>query len=60
MVSPLTDNWLISVPVFGPGWQFHYLTKPYSGVNVSDIAAQPYQTFECVDLSGENNRRPEA
>ena len=36
-----------------------YLEKPYSGVNVSDIAAQQYQPFQCVDLSGENNRRPD-
>ncbi len=36
-----------------------YLTEPYQGINVSDIAARPYQPFACVDLSGENNRRPE-
>ena len=36
-----------------------YLAKPYSGRNVSDIAAEPYQPFDCVNLSGENNRRPE-
>lgn len=35
-----------------------YLAKPYSGRNVADVAAQSYQPFECVDLSGENNRRP--
>ena len=36
-----------------------YLAKPYSGLNVSDIAAEPWQPFDCVNLSGENNRRPE-
>lgn len=36
-----------------------YLKKPYSGRNVSDIAARQYQPFQCVDLSGENNRRPD-
>jgi hypothetical protein len=35
-----------------------YLTEPYPGRNVSDIAAVPYRPFNCVDLSGENNRRP--
>ncbi|MFL2546636.1 MAG: DUF6152 family protein [Candidatus Rariloculaceae bacterium] len=35
-----------------------YLEQPYSGRNVADIAARPYQPFECVDLSGENKRRP--
>ena len=35
-----------------------YLTEPYTGRNVSDIAAAPYRPFNCVDLSGENNRRP--
>jgi hypothetical protein len=35
-----------------------YLKKPYSGRNVSDIAAKPYQLFNCIDLSGENNLRP--
>lgn len=37
-----------------------YLQKPYSGRNVSDIASEPYQPFNCVDLSGENNRRPDS
>ncbi len=35
-----------------------YLTRPYTGRNVSDISADPYQPFNCVNLSGENNRRP--
>lgn len=37
-----------------------YLTRPYTGRNVSDISADPYQEFNCVDLSGENNRRLDA
>ena len=37
-----------------------YLTRPYSGRNVSDIAAEPYRPFDCVNLSGENNRRSES
>jgi hypothetical protein len=36
-----------------------YLARPYTGRNVSDISADPYQRFNCVDLSGENNRRPD-
>ena len=36
-----------------------YLARPYSGRNVASIAAHQYQSFECVDLSGENNRRPD-
>ncbi len=35
-----------------------YLAKPFRGINVSDVAAWEYRPFECVDLSGENNRRP--
>lgn len=34
-----------------------YLAKPFSGRNVSDISARPYQPFDCVDLTGDNNRR---
>lgn len=37
-----------------------YLAKPYSGRNVSDIAAESYRPFDCVNLSGENNQRPES
>ena len=35
-----------------------YLARPYRGRNLSNIAARPYQPFACVDLSGDNNRRP--
>lgn len=34
-----------------------YLAKPFSGRNLSNIAARPYQPFACVDLTGDNNRR---
>lgn len=37
-----------------------YLNKSYVASNASDIAAAPYTPFNCVDLSGENNRRPAA
>jgi len=36
-----------------------YLSEPYTGRDVSDAAAEPYRPFNCVDLSGENNRRPD-
>jgi len=36
-----------------------YLEKPYSGRDISDIASEDYQTFDCVDLSGANNQRPD-
>jgi hypothetical protein len=36
-----------------------YLARPFSGINVADVAAWEYRPFECVDLSGDNNRRPE-
>lgn len=36
-----------------------YLQRPYGARNISDIASEPYQPFNCVDLSGDNNRRPD-
>lgn len=48
----LTRDFMIEDPL--------YLAKPYTGRNVSDISADPYQPFNCVDLSGDNNRRPGA
>jgi hypothetical protein len=35
-----------------------YLAKPYRSRDVADLAATAYQPFGCVDMSGENNRRP--
>jgi hypothetical protein len=36
-----------------------YLAEPYRGRDVADLAAAAYQPYDCVDLSGENNRRPD-
>jgi hypothetical protein len=36
-----------------------YLSEPYRDRNLMDVAAVPHQSFDCVDLSGENNRRPD-
>jgi hypothetical protein len=36
-----------------------YLAEPYRGRDVAGLAAAAYQPFDCVDLSGENNRRPD-
>ena len=46
----LTREYVVTDPL--------YLSEPYTGRDVSDIAAEPYRPFNCVDLSGENNRRP--
>ena len=34
-----------------------YLARPFGGANIADVAADQYQPYDCVDLSGENNRR---
>ena len=47
----LTRDYVVNDPL--------YLSEPYTGRDVSDIAAEPYRPFNCVDLSGENNRRPD-
>lgn len=36
-----------------------YLSEPYSDQDSMDVAVVPYQPFNCVDLSGENNRPPD-
>lgn len=36
-----------------------FLEEPYSGINISDVAAVGYEPFNCVDLTGQNNRRIE-
>lgn len=46
----LTRDYVVTDPL--------YLSEPLRGRDVSDIAAEPYRPFNCVDLSGENNRRP--
>ena len=37
----------------------HYLAQPYRGRDIADVSLSSYQPFNCVDLSGENNTRPE-
>ena len=46
----LTRDYVVTDPL--------YLSEPLRGRDVSNIAAEPYRPFNCVDLSGENNRRP--
>lgn len=36
-----------------------YFERPFSGRDVADISAVPYRPYDCVELSGENNVRPE-
>ena len=36
-----------------------YFEKPFSGRDVADISAVPYRPYDCIELSGENNIRPE-
>ena len=47
----LTRDYVVTDPL--------YLSESLLGRDVSDIAAEPYRPFDCVDLSGENNRRPD-
>lgn len=35
-----------------------YFEAPYSGRDVADISALPYQPYDCKELSGSNNIRP--
>jgi hypothetical protein len=35
-----------------------YFDGPFSGRDVADISAVPYQPYDCLELSGENNIRP--
>jgi hypothetical protein len=35
-----------------------YLKSPYTGTDVMRISAEPYQKYNCVELSGKNNIRP--
>ncbi len=47
--STLVRDYVVTDPL--------YLAEPYRGRDVADIAALAYEQFDCVDLSGENNRR---
>lgn len=37
-----------------------YLNSPYTGEDQMDISATPSEPYNCIELSGENNRRPES
>lgn len=36
-----------------------YLVGTHTGDETLQMSAQPYETYNCVELSGDNNRRPE-
>jgi len=36
-----------------------YFERPFSGRDVADISAVPYRPYDCIELSGANNIRPE-
>ena len=48
--STLVRDYVVTDPL--------YLAEPYRGQDIADLAAAAYQPFNCVNLSGENNRRP--
>ena len=48
--STLVRDYVVTDPL--------YLAEPYRGRDIADLAAAAYQPFNCVNLSGENNRRP--
>jgi hypothetical protein len=35
-----------------------YLKQPYTGRDVMSASTEPYVPYDCVELSGDNNRRP--
>lgn len=35
-----------------------YLKQPYTGRDVMNASQEPYTPYECVELSGDNNKRP--
>jgi hypothetical protein len=37
-----------------------YLQQPHTGRDVMSASREPYTPYECVELSGDNNRRPAA
>ena len=49
--STLVRDYVVTDPL--------YLATPYRGRDVADLAAAMYEPYDCVDLSGENNQRPE-
>tara|TARA_B100000530_G_scaffold336848_1_gene293014 strand:- start:5510 stop:6550 length:1041 start_codon:yes stop_codon:yes gene_type:complete len=50
-LSVLVRDYVVTDPL--------YLAEPYSGRDIADLAMAAYQPYNCVDLSGENNRRPD-
>lgn len=49
--STLVRDYIVTDPL--------YLAEPYRGRDVAGQAVAGYQPYDCVDLSGENNRRPD-
>ncbi len=47
----LTRDYVIEDPL--------YLNSPYTGQDKQGISAEPYVPFNCTELSGKNNLRPE-
>jgi hypothetical protein len=35
-----------------------YLKQPHGGQDVMVASKQPYSPYECLELSGDNNKRP--
>lgn len=35
-----------------------FFEGPFSGRDIADVSAIPYQPYDCLELSGENNIRP--
>jgi hypothetical protein len=46
----LVRNYVVEDPL--------YLKQPYSGSDVMAASTEPYTPYECVELSGDNNKRP--
>lgn len=47
----LTSTYTATDPLF--------LTEPFTGQMTMTISARPYEPYNCTELSGDNNRRPE-
>jgi len=35
-----------------------YFESSFSGRDIADVSAVPYEPYDCLELSGENNMRP--
>ncbi len=49
--STLVRDYVVTDPL--------YFAEPYRGRDVADLAANAYQPYDCIVMSGENNRRPD-